>query len=63
MENSLFEQNFNLNKINSNRVISRSFKRQLGNDRFLKIPTEVKIQKTEIFHLFYLFSILNNIHF
>jgi len=40
---SLLEQNVAINGINSTRVISRSFRRNLMNDRFIKIPFQVNI--------------------
>jgi hypothetical protein len=40
---SLLEQNVAINGINSTRVISRSFRRNLLNDRFIKIPFQVNI--------------------
>jgi len=42
---SLLEQNVAINGINSTRVISRSFRRNLINDRFIKIPFQVNISK------------------
>jgi len=39
---SLLEQNLSINGINSNRALSRSFKRNLVNDRLIKIPFQVK---------------------
>lgn len=48
MSNSLLEQNLSLSGINTTRSISRSFKRNLNNDRFIKIPFQVKEKKTNI---------------
>ncbi|CAF1033198.1 unnamed protein product [Rotaria sordida] len=44
--NSLLEQNLSINTINSNRVLSRSFKRNLVNDRFVRIPFQYIEQYT-----------------
>jgi len=44
--NSLLEQNLSINGINSNRVLSRSFKRSLANDRFVKVPFQLIDQYT-----------------
>ncbi|CAF1985037.1 unnamed protein product [Rotaria magnacalcarata] len=43
---SLLEQNLSINTINSNRVLSRSFKRNLINDRFIKVPLQLIEQYT-----------------
>ncbi|CAF0803435.1 unnamed protein product [Adineta steineri] len=43
---SLLEQNVNFNALNSNRVLSRSFRKTLTNDRFIKIPPEYIDQYT-----------------
>jgi hypothetical protein len=44
---SLLEQNVSINGINSARVLSRSFRRNLINDRFIKIPFQVNTTKTK----------------
>ncbi|CAF3974781.1 unnamed protein product, partial [Rotaria sp. Silwood2] len=44
--NSLLEQNLSINTINSNRALSRSFKRNLVNDRFTKVPFQYIEQYT-----------------
>jgi len=62
---SLLEQNVSINGINSTRVISRSFRRNLINDRFIKIPFQVNIKNIIENCSFFLFvlSILINIYY
>jgi hypothetical protein len=50
--------------MNANRVLSRSFKRNLASDRFIKVPFEVR-QKNVFFSKtkFLFFSILKNIQY
>jgi hypothetical protein len=43
---SLLEQNVSIGAINTNRVLSRPFKRHLVNDRLIKIPSKVDRQRT-----------------